>query len=154
MASRPVFRPGGKRGGYAIRHDTDFTWCSGFALSQKQKSIGFLHGAAVKELRISVKELRISEDKILEISTKSGKALGCQASSFNLKVKVHGPNEKVSARVECLYQGSKVFSSKVFEGRRGPFKFLYKETPRDAKRYEELKHGDLIGFNCLDEKWG
>ncbi len=88
----------------------------------------------------------------MEISTKSGKELGRQASAFNLEVEVHGPKEVVFASVECLYQGSK-----VFEDGSGPFDDLYKDkaTSRDAKKDERLKqHGRLKEFNCLGEKWG
>ncbi len=54
-----------------------FEWYSGFAVSQKQKSIKSLHNAILKA---------DVNAKPLEISTKSMEAIGIKLSAFNLKI--------------------------------------------------------------------
>ena len=44
MATRPIYHST-EQAPYYERIDTDFTFCSGFAVSQKQKSISNLHEA-------------------------------------------------------------------------------------------------------------
>ena len=53
----------------------EFTYYNGFAISQKQKSIGSLH-----------ENIKKIDDKlnILEVSTKSTEPLGVKLSAFNL----------------------------------------------------------------------
>ena len=62
MAKRPFFIPTRNKEELVKTHSVEFTWSSGFAKSQKQKSILSFHKSISKEFK---------SDKILEISTKS-----------------------------------------------------------------------------------
>ena len=77
MAKRPFFIPTRNKEELVKTHSVEFTWSSGFAKSQKQKSILSFHKSISKEFK---------SDKILEISTKSENKLGTQLSAFNLKI--------------------------------------------------------------------
>ena len=77
MAKRPFFIPTRNKEELVKTHSVKFTWSSGFAKSQKQKSILSFHKSISKEFK---------SDKILEISTKSENKLGTQLSAFNLKI--------------------------------------------------------------------
>lgn len=105
----------------------EYEYFSGFALSQKQKSINSLHNAAEKK----------GISKILEISTKSPFDLGTKLSAFNLMLTKD--NDKFS--VEQIFQASKVFE----QG--GPYLDLYDKTSKEAKMDIRLKSsGKLIAF--------
>lgn len=95
-----------------------FEYFSGFAITQKRKSIESLHNTIKKDDIIN----------ILEVSRKNENQLGVLLSAFNLKIKI----DNNSYPVECLYQSSKVFGN-----------IQYKECqfmePVDAKRYVKEK---------------
>ena len=115
----------------------EFTYYNGFAISQKQKSIGSLH-----------ENIKKIDDKlnILEVSTKSTEPLGVQLSAFNLKF-----FDKVKSKeypLENIFQSSKVFEHG------GPYRDLLSLHPKDAKRDDRLTtSGNLIYFNFNDIIW-
>lgn len=126
MAQRPFFY---SRDGYIRQADVDFTWYSGFAVSQKQKSIMSMHEAIKREGYIP-----------LEVSTKSQDELGRKLSAFNLKLDGH--------YLENIFQSSKVF----VEG--GPYTDLLEVEPKTAKRDERLKSsGSLVCFRYKEADW-
>lgn len=121
MAQRPVFAARAARPHVDV-FMTDFTWISGMAVSQKQKNIQALHDAF---------HTRFPQRRVLEISSKSRDPLGVQLSAFNLKLFV--PELGRSVPLECVFQGSKVFSGG------GPFTNLYTATAREAKGDSRLR---------------
>ena len=124
MARRPIFVSGGKVGALYEEISIDFTWHSGFAPSQKQKSMRELHTEAAK----------IGLLKVLEVSTKSEHELGRRLSAFRLDVELSG----VTSKIECIYQASKVFE------KGGPFPELAYMKPIEAKRFFREKELGLI----------
>lgn len=113
----------------------EFTFYTGFALSQKQKSIMSLHEQILK---------KYPKAKILEVSRKSENPLGSLLSAFNLKLNINGS----SYPVENIFQSSKVFVSG------GPYKDLLFVHPREAKRDERLKSsGKLLSFELNGSTW-
>lgn len=136
MAQRPVFIPSKVRP-WVRREMIEFTWHSGFAPSQKQKSIASLHSAARSELQIA---------KILEISSKSLDSSGIAASAFNLKLQL--PDGTLTT-VESAYQGSKRFSSG------GPYTDIYSRSSPEAKRDERVHRTSdrLLAFQFFSEDW-
>lgn len=133
MAIRPFFMISDSE---IFKEDNcEFTFYTGFALSQKQKSIASLHEQILK---------KYSNAKILEVSRKSENPIGIALSAFNLTLPINN-NEYP---VENIFQSSKVFSSG------GPYRDLLFEHPRDAKRDERLKaSGKLIGFQLNGNTW-
>lgn len=124
MAERKVFIAGEK----GVTEDiVSFRYHSGFALSQKRKSIEEMH-----------KAIRIKYDgPILEISSKSPEELGVRLSAFNLKIEIGGKPYPV----ENIFQSSKVFENG------GPYPDLLTASPYKAKKDESLKNsGKLIAF--------
>ena len=110
-----------------IEETIDFKYYTGFAISQKQKSIDSLH----KEIK------RKYHSNILEVSSKSKDELGVKLSAFNLKVEING---KLIA-IENIFQSSKVFE------KGGPYTDLLFESPIKAKKDIRLKDsGKLIKF--------
>jgi len=137
LAKRPIFVPllDGKR--YVLERYVDFIWHSGFAKSQKQKSIRELHEMAFQEHKVVCP---------LEISSKSETDLGAQLSSFNLRFKTKNGR---SLTVEAAFQGSKVFQNG------GPYVDIFQKSPIDAKRDERLKtSGPLKKFQFFGVDWG
>lgn len=113
-----------------------FEWFSGFALSQKRKSIKSLHDNAMNFFGI---------EKILEVSNKSEENLGIALSAFNLSLKTKSGK---TLFLESLFQGSKVFE------KGGPFIDLYGKSALEAKKDERLKSsGLLIGFDFNGQKF-
>lgn len=137
MAQRPIFIAEAGDGSFVDEAMLSIHWNAGFAESQKKKNIEALHEAA----------FRYSPDiRVLEVSTKSSNPLGRKLSAFNLPLRL--PDNRMT-RVECAFQGSKVFS------RGGPFIDLYGASALEAKRDIRLKEcGDLIGFDYFGDKWG
>jgi hypothetical protein len=136
MAKRPIFVPlhDGKR--YVLERYVDFHWHSGFAKSQKQKSIRALHEMASREYGVH---------HPLEVSSKSEEPLGVALSSFNLKFTTQKGR---ILTVEAAFQGSKVFE----EG--GPFTDIFEFSPMDAKRDGRLKtSGRLLKFSFFGSDW-
>ena len=134
MAIRPFFMISDSE---IFKEDNcEFTFYTGFALSQKQKSIESLHEQILK---------KYSNAKILEVSRKSENPLGIALSAFNLTLPINN-NEYP---VENIFQSSKVFSNG------GPYQDLLFVHPRDAKRDERLKNsGKLISFELNSNIWG
>lgn len=133
MANRPVFVVNSNPPYYKAIN-VEFNWSGGFAKSQSQKNITALHNNFSAEY---------PEHRILEISSKSLQELGTKLSAFSLTKFV--PALGADIPVECIYQGSKVFSN------RGPFTDLYHKTPKEAKTDERLKNsGHLIGYRFGD----
>ncbi len=115
----------------------EFEYFTGFAISQKQKSINSMHASILRA---------DSSLKVLEVSTKSTNPLGVALSAFNLKCL-----DEISGReypLENIFQSSKVFANG------GPYRDLLNVHPKDAKRDERLKSsGNLVGFNYNDTIW-
>jgi hypothetical protein len=136
MAERPVFVPLTKDKRLVEEFSISFVWHNGMAPSQKKKNVAALHAAAAATRGLA---------PLLEVSTKSEEKLGQRLSAFNLKVQL---DESMSASIECVYQGSKVFE------RGGPFTDLYAVESRDAKRDSRLQaSGKLIGFRYFDSEF-
>ena len=124
MANRPFFIPSQNKEELVTTNSVEFTWFSGFAKSQKQKSISSFHENISKEFNLN---------KILEISTKSENKLGIQLSAFNLRINY---KNKVYS-LESLFQGSKIFTDQ------GPNEDIYDKSSIDAKKDERIKRSDL-----------
>lgn len=106
-----------------------FEWFSGFALSQKQKSIDSLHQAIIAGNPDAVP---------LEISTKSKNPLGVKMSAFNLKLQGY--------YLENVFQSSKVFTNG------GAYRDLLQVHPKDAKKDQRLRNsGTLQHFDLNGE---
>ncbi len=133
MAIRPFFMISDSE---IFKEDNcEFTFYTGFALSQKQKSIESLHEQILK---------KYSNAKILEVSRKSENPLGIALSAFNLTLPINN-NEYP---IENIFQSSKVFSNG------GPYQDLLYVHPREAKRDERLKtSGKLISFELNSNIW-
>ncbi len=126
MAKRPAFFI---RQGKVVSEMYSFEWHSGFAVSQKQKSIKNLHCA------ITAAD---ENARPLEISTKSTEAIGVQLSAFHLRINDH--------TLENVFQSAKVFE------RGGPYPDLLDLSPKEAKRDERLHtSGDLVAFRYQNE---
>ena len=114
----------------------EFEFYTGFALSQKQKSIKSLHEQILK---------RYPERKILEVSRRSENPLGIALSAFNLKF-LNADNKEYP--VECVFQ-----SSKVFANGQQYCDLLYK-TASEAKTDERIKNsGHLTKFTLNGQDW-
>ncbi len=137
MAKRPVFIPQ-LTGDYLVKTEiVDFTYYSGFALSNKQKSIEALHEAAQENF---------GHSKILEISSKSQESLGVSLSAFNLMIADVKTNKCFS--VECAFQSSKVFENDI------QYTDLLTVSSRDAKKDERIRNsGTLKKFRFYGVEW-
>lgn len=137
MAKRPVFMPMIEGPALVSTVHIDFEWFPGMALSQAQKCIAALHGAAREQ---------IGMDMVLEISSKSMQDIGTKLSAFNLKIQTIKYKREFS--VECAYQASKVFE------RGGPFIDLLGKTSLEAKRDPRLtEHGRMTKFEFFGTEW-
>ena len=134
MANRPFFIPSTNKEDLVETKTIEFKWYSGFAKTQKQKSMLSFHENISKEFKI---------DKILEISTKSENKLGIKLSAFNLKINF----KEKEYFLESLFQGSKIFSDQ------GPNTDLYEKEPIEAKKDERIKRSDLKEFSFFGEKF-
>ena len=103
MACRPVFyaSPLGNPELVSELH-VEFKWFPGFSVQQKHKSIASLHNRIMGSTALA---------RPLEISSKSLIPLGVQLSAFNLQLSVRTPSV-LSASVETVYQGSKMFENR------------------------------------------
>lgn len=136
MAKRPVFIPL-KEGIVSVKIlMIDFIWHSGYALSQKQKSIKSLHESA-RQYGLS---------NLLEISSKSYCEEGKKLSAFNLSTSSLINKKRFS--VEIAFQSSKIFE------KGGPYIDLMEVDSRTAKKDPRLKSsGKIIGFNFFNKKF-
>ena len=136
MAKRSVFVPCSQKIGVKIL-DVEFTWYSGYALTQKQKSIESLHLNAKSQYSLN---------NILEISTKSTIEEGIELSAFNLKTRSIVNEHEFS--VEIAFQSSKVFKNG------GPYHDLMYLSSREAKKDLRLKEsGPLIQFQFFQYRF-
>ena len=122
MAERPAYFVNNRK--VSVKNFS-FEWFSGFAVSQKQKSIESLHSAISKA---------DSSSEPLEISTKSKNPLGVKLSAFNLKLDNY--------KLENIFQSSKVFTGG------GAYRDLLEVSPKDAKRDPRLKNSGEL--KCFD----
>lgn len=137
MAQRPTYIPQVDNDLLVKTEMIEFTYHSGFAVVQKQKSIDELHNAIQEKYGF---------DKILELSSKSKADLGVALSAFNLMITDKATKEKYS--VECAFQSSKVFENG------GAYTDLLQATSRQAKKDERLRNsGQLIGFEFRNTNW-
>lgn len=137
MAKRPVFIPSSNPNKLVNVEMVDFTYHSGFAVSQKQKSIQSLHQAI---------NTKFGFENILEISSKSEIELGTQLSAFNLMITTKMKGKTFS--VESAFQSSKVFEGNI------QYLDLLEKTSREAKKDDRLKtSGKVIGFNFYNQFW-
>ena len=128
MAKRPAFFV---KQGKVIREIYSFEWYSGFAVSQKQKSIKSLHNA-IKKADLNARPL--------EISTKSMERIGIKASALHLKIN--------NDTLENVFQSAKVFEHG------GPYLDLLDVSPKEAKRDERLyQSGSLKAFRYQNEEF-
>ena len=128
MAKRPAFFVSQ---GKVISEIYSFEWYSGFAVSQKQKSIKSLHNA-IKKADLNARPL--------EISTKSMERIGIKASALHLKIN--------NDTLENVFQSAKVFEHG------GPYLDLLDVSPKEAKRDERLhKSGSLKAFRYQNEEF-
>ena len=134
MAKRPFFIPAKNKDELVKTNSVQFKWFSGFAKTQKQKSILSFHENISKEFKF---------DKILEISTKSENQLGIQLSAFNLKINF----KNKEYFLESLFQGSKIFTDQ------GPYEDIYNQKSIDAKKDVRIKRSDLKEFSFFGEKF-
>lgn len=135
MAIRPIFIPNDNTIGVTEKM-LEFQWHSGFAVSQKQKSVEELHMVAKKH----------GLNSMLEASSKSLLDLGIKLSAFNLTIETKKNNNKFT--VETAFQGSKVFEHG------GPFKDLFGFDSLAAKKDLRLKQaGNLVSFEFFGMKF-
>ena len=126
MAKRPAFFV---HQGKVVSEIYSFEWYSGFAVSQKQKSIKSLHNA-IRKADVNAKPL--------EISTKSMENIGIKLSALNLQIDNY--------TLENIFQSAKVFENG------GPYLDLLDLSPKEAKRDERLHNsGSLKAFRYQNE---
>jgi hypothetical protein len=136
MAKRPIFVPMLDGCRLVLERYVEFQWFSGFAKSQKQKSVRDLHATALKDYGVV---------NPLEVSSKSEDWLGVALSSFNLKFTT--AKGRVLT-VEAAFQGSKIFEFG------GPYVDIFNMSPMDAKRDDRLKNsGKLTKFCFFGDEW-
>lgn len=136
MAKRPYFMISDTTDKFYKEFSCEFEFYTGFALSQKQKSVKSLHEQILK---------RYPNRKILEVSRRSENSLGIALSAFNLKF-LNIDNKEYP--VECVFQ-----SSKVFANGQQYCDLLYK-TASEAKTDKRLKNsGPLIKFSLNGNDW-
>lgn len=120
MAERPAYFV---RNNKVTVRNYSFEWFSGFAVSQKQKSIDSLHCAVLRS---------DSGARPLEISTKSKNPLGVKLSAFNLKLDGY--------TLENIFQSSKVFTGG------GAYRDLLDVSPKEAKKDPRLRNSGALKF--------
>ena len=134
MAVRPVFCVNNGPP-YVNIVDTEFTFYSGFSITQKQKSINSLHDSFLQQN---------CGEKVLEISSKSKEELGVKLSAFNLKIKTSFREFSV----ENAFQSSKVFEHG------GPYLDLLEVSPKEAKKDFRIRNsGKLIKFRYFQTEY-
>lgn len=136
MAQRPAFFANyNDRNNPVKKEDFSFKWYSGFAVSQKQKSINDFH--------LSIKN-KYGNLNILEISSKSEDPYGKKLSAFNLTFKY---KDKFIS-VESAFQSSKVFENG------GPYTDILFKSSLEAKKDERIKNGiNLLYFSFFNNVW-
>ena len=136
MANRPYFQIGNGIDNFYEENTCDFKFYTGFALSQKQKSVKSFHEEILK---------KYPNAKILEVSRRSENSIGVSLSAFNLQ---YYNTDGKKYPVECVFQSSKVFSN----GKQ--YVDLLNKTAREAKTDERLRtSGTLTKFSLNNEDW-
>ncbi len=136
MANRPYFQIGNGIDNFYEENTCDFKFYTGFALSQKQKSVKSFHEEILK---------KYPNAKILEVSRRSENPIGVSLSAFNLQ---YYNTDGKKYPVECVFQSSKVFSN----GKQ--YVDLLNKTAREAKTDERLRtSGTLTKFSLNNEDW-
>ena len=137
MSKRIFFIPSDKEGCFYEEQCVEFKFYTGFALSQKQKSIDSMHSEII----------RLNPHNIpFEVSSKSNNPIGQKLSAFNLTYYLKKENKNIP--VENVFQSSKVFEYG------GPYKELLYVSPIEAKKSVKLKtSGKLTKFICENEDW-
>lgn len=136
MANRPYFLIGNSKTNFYTEKFCEFKFYTGFALSQKQKSIKSFHEEILK---------LYPNAKILEVSRRSENSLGISLSAFNLKYRNIDNKEYP---VESVFQSSKVFSNG------NQYKELMYKSAKEAKTDERLKNsGHLVKFSLNNTDW-
>lgn len=132
MAVRPVFEVCGEPPFFRKR-DTEFTFYSGFSMTQKTRCVNSLHESYLAEN---------PDKRMLEISGASPSELGRALSAFSLTIT---PESGEPCSVECAFQGGKVFEHG------GPYSDLLYKTSKEAKTDPRLhESGKIIGFRYGD----
>lgn len=128
MAIRPVFEVYEKPPFFRKR-DTEFTFYSGFSMTQKTRCVNSLHESYLADN---------PDSRVLEISGASTSELGRSLSAFSLMII---PESGEPYSVECAFQGGKVFENG------GPYSDLLYKTSKEAKTDQRLRDsGKIIGF--------
>lgn len=134
MATRPVYCSS-EVAPFVQIVNVNFTFYSGFSITQKQKSFLSLHENFKKDFQ---------NHNILEVSSKSDVDLGVSLSAFNLKI----TTSNRSFSVENAFQSSKVYELG------GPYIDLLDVSSKEAKKDERLKNsGKLTGFNYFKKQY-
>ena len=129
MAKRPVFVVN-ERQPYFSERWIDFKYFTGFAESQRRKSVNSLQSEYIS---------LFPNAKMLEVSRFSEETLGQRLSAFNLLGDAGNGQQRP---VENIFQSSKVFENG------GPFRDLLNVSPGAAKKDPRLQSsGQLVGFN-------
>lgn len=135
MAQRPVFVASAEVPRFKKELIT-FQFFSGFAQSQKRRSIESLHTAFLQAH---------PQERVLEISSISKDEIGVKLSAFNLDIKTLDGRHY---SVESAFQSSKVFEHG------GPYKDLLGKSSRDAKKDPRLKtSGALKAFHFSNKQF-
>lgn len=137
MSKRMFFVPDTSSNNFYQERFVNFKFYTGFAITQKQKSIQSMH-EAIKQM---------NQDYLpLEISTKSNSSLGQALSAFNLKGFCQTTRQYYS--VENIFQSSKVFENGT------QYKDLLGASPWEAKKDERLRSsGRIVKFIWENEEW-
>lgn len=136
MVVRPVFAPMRDKIGVIEFDSEPFVWHPGFSLSQKYKNVEELHAAIVK---------KDSNQRPLEISSRSNNSLGVSLSAFNLGIWREGK----LLSVESVYQASKVFAENI-----GPHPQWYSDNPRNVRSRIQHINEALVGYKLGHDEWG
>lgn len=132
MAKRMIFSSKTDYIGVTISEIT-FDFFTGFAISQKQKSVKSLHENARKS----------GYKQILEVSTKSIDEIGIALSAFNLSTRTKKNNYEFT--VERAFQASKVFENG------GPYTEILNMSSIEAKKDIRLRNsGEILYFKFFN----
>lgn len=132
MAVRPVYEIS-ENPPFFRKRDVEFTFYSGFSLTQKQRCVESLHKSY---------NMLEPDKRTLEISRASSEKLGTDLSAFNLTIT---PKNGQSCTVESAFQGAKVFENG------GPYSDLIYKSSKEAKTDARIREsGNIIAFRVWD----
>lgn len=139
MANRPVFIVNEQNSNIISIEPIEFQWFAGLSKTQKQKSIESFHKKIVERFSVS-------DNDILEVSSKSKNQIGINLSAFNLQIITKKYELKFS--VESAFQSSKIFEMG------GPYLDILEKSSSDAKKDSRLRtSGSLIKFKFFGDEW-